>query len=589
MRFRIQWKLMASYLVLVLFIGGVFFAYLSYTLDTHLADEIRENLSSETRLARLIALRDIGDMGRDAPRTAAAISGEIRARVTIILADGRVVGDSDVPPSQLEGLENHLQRPEVQAALKNGTGSAIRYSATLKTPMLYTAIPLRTAAGEKGILRLALPLTSLEKAKASIRTLLAASLLLGLVIALVLSYILSRVTSRSLRTITTLATQIGSGEFSRRIPVTTRDEVGELARVMNDMSARIESHMEQISAEKSRLDTILRGMGEGLMVSDARGQITLVNPAFLELFALTENVEGRYIIEIARHPALHDAFRSIVASGSERLEELTLGLGDERNVLTHWVPLTEEGELQGVVAVFHDITDIKKLEKIRRDFVANVSHELRTPVTVIKGYAEALIAGALESDPARARRFIEIIYSHSERLANLIGDLLTLSQLESGTLRLELTGVNLERVARHAAELLEQKAAAKEIAVDCSRLTAAPIILADPGRLEQVLINLLDNAIKYSPPGGSVSLLVSDEGPLVKVGVKDTGMGIPPTDLARIFERFYRVDAARSREEGGTGLGLSIVKHIVQLHGGTVGVESEHGKGSTFWFTLKKA
>ncbi|WP_298269152.1 two-component system histidine kinase PnpS [Geobacter sp.] len=589
MRFRIQWKLMASYLVLVLFIGGVFFAYLSYTLDTHLAEEIRENLASETRLARLIAQRNIGDMRRDAPRTASTISDEIRARVTIILADGVVVGDSEVPPDQLGTLENHLQRPEVQAALRSGSGSSVRYSATIRTPMLYTAVPLKTAAGEGGILRLALPLTSLEKAKASIRTLLAASLLIGLAIALVLSYILSRVTSRSLRTMTTLATQIGSGEFTRRIPVTTRDEVGELARVMNEMSARIEHHMEQISAEKARLDTILRGMGEGLMVSDARGEITLVNPAFLELFALSENVEGRHIIEITRHPALHDAFRSVVASGSERLEELTLGLGEERHVLTHWVPLTEEGKLHGVVAVFHDITDIKKLEKIRRDFVANVSHELRTPVTVIKGYAEALIGGTLESDPARARRFIEIIYSHSDRLAALIGDLLTLSRLESGMLRLELTGVNLERVARHVAGLLEQKAAVEKITIDCAPLVGAPTVLADPGRLEQVLINLLDNAIKYSPSGSAVSLMVSDEGAMVKVGVKDTGIGIPPADLARIFERFYRVDAARSREEGGTGLGLSIVKHIVQLHGGSVGVKSVHGKGSTFWFTLKKA
>jgi len=588
-RFTIQWKLMASYLFLVLFIGGVFFAYLSHTLNHHLTAEIRQNLATEARLTQMIARRDIGRMRDDAPAVAAAISREARARVTIILAGGEVAGDSEIPPEQLKTVENHLNRPEVQQALKSGSGEAIRYSATVKTPMLYVAVPLKTAGGEEGVVRLALPLTALEQAKGSIRTLLAASLAVSLLAALVLSYILSRLTSRSLRTITILAKQIGRGDFSRRIPVPTRDEVGELARVMNDMAARIEEQMERTSSERNRLDTILRGMGEGLMVSDANGLITLVNPAFLDLFSLNQNVEGRHIIEIARHPALNDAFKAIVASRVERVEKMTLALGGEKHVLTHWVPLVDSGELQGVVAVFHDITDLTKLENIRRDFVANVSHELRTPVTVIKGYAEALIDGAMESDPERARRFVEIILGHSERLAALIGDLLTLSQLEAGNMNLEKTTVRPDQVARHALELLEPKAARKGIAVDCSGLAGAPPVLADPGRLEQVLVNLLDNAIKYTPEGGSISFTVASEGTMVRIGVKDTGVGIPPKDLSRVFERFYRVDAARSRDEGGTGLGLSIVKHIVQLHGGTVGVESEPGKGSVFWFTLKKA
>lgn len=589
MRFKIQWKLMASYLFLVLFIGGVFFAYLSHTLNHHLTAEIRQNLATEARLTQMIARRDMGRMRDDAPAVAAAISREARARVTIILASGEVVGDSDIAPDQLKGLENHLDRPEVQQALKSGSGEAIRYSATVKTPMLYVAVPLKTAGGEEGFVRLSLPLTALEQATGSIRTLLGASLAVSLLVALVLSYILSRVTSRSLRTITILAKQIGKGNFSRRIPVPTRDEVGELARVMNDMAARIEEQLERTSAERNRLDTILRGMGEGLMVSDANGLITMVNPAFLDLFSLKESVEGRHIIEIARHPALNDAFKAIVASRDERIEKMTLVLGEEKHVLTHWVPLVNDGELQGVVAVFHDITDLTKLENIRRDFVANVSHELRTPVTVIKGYAEALIDGTMESDPERARKFVQIILSHSERLAALIGDLLTLSQLEAGSMNLEKTTIRPDQVAKHALELLQPKATQKGIAIDCSGMAGAPPVLADPGRLEQVMVNLLDNAIKYTPQGGSISFTVAGEERMVRIGVKDTGVGIPPKDLPRIFERFYRVDTARSRDEGGTGLGLSIVKHIVQLHGGTAGVESEPGKGSEFWFTLKKA
>lgn len=589
MKFTIQWKLMASYLFLLIFIGGAFFAYLNHTLTTHLAHEIQENLQSETRLARMVAMREIRHMRQDAPGVAAIISRETRARVTVILESGEVVADSDIAPQYLGTLENHANRPEVQQALQQGGGAAVRYSATIKTPMLYVATALQTDTGEHGVLRLSLPLTAVEKAKQSIRTLLGASLAVSLVVALLLSYLLSRLTSRSLRTITNLATQLGRGDYGRRIPVITRDEVGELARVMNEMASQIEHNLARISAEKNRLDTILRGMGEGLMVSDAEGTVTLVNPAFLQLFGLSQSVEGRQIIEIARFPELHETFRAVVSSRSEHVEEMTLPLGEEKRVLTHWVPLMEEDDLRGVVAVFHDISDLKRLEAIRRDFVANVSHELRTPVTVIKGYAEALAGGLVEEDPERARRFMEIIYSHSERLADLIRDLLTLSQLESGSLQLELTQIHLDRAASHAAGLLEQKAARKEITIDTSELTNAPPVLADPGRLEQVLINLMDNALKYTPPGGSVTVAFDEADGMVRVAVHDTGIGIPSKDLPRIFERFYRVDAARSRDEGGTGLGLSIVKHIIQLHGGSITVESEHGKGTTFRFTLRKA
>jgi two-component system phosphate regulon sensor histidine kinase PhoR len=357
---------------------------------------------------------------------------------------------------------------------------------------------------------------------------------------------------------------------------------------MNDMSARIKGQLERISAEKNRLDTILRGMGEGLMVADTRGVVTLTNPAFRTLFALGEEVEGRQLIDLTRHPALHEGFRKVVASGSEQLEEITLRLSDEKTIMTHWVPLLDNGTVQGVVAVFHDISDHKRLEKIRRDFVANVSHELRTPVTIIKGYAETLLSGDLTEDPERAARFIEIIYSHSERLAHLIGDLLTLSEIESGDLGMERHPLALDGIVRRVVALLESKAQQKRIAVTCSVPDQFPQVLGDRGRLEQVVVNLLDNAIKYTPEGGTVGVSVTDEAEMVRVSVTDSGIGIPEKDLPRIFERFYRVDAARSRDQGGTGLGLSIVKHIVQIHGGSVSVSSTHGTGSTFSFTLQK-
>jgi two-component system phosphate regulon sensor histidine kinase PhoR len=358
---------------------------------------------------------------------------------------------------------------------------------------------------------------------------------------------------------------------------------------MNDMAVRIEGQLANLSAEKNRLDTILRGMGEGLIVCDAKGVITLVNPAFHALFSVKEQVEGRPLIEISRHPTLHQAFQQVIAAKHEFFAEITLPLAEEKTVLTHWVPLLAKGEIHGVVAVFHDITDLNKLERVRRDFVANVSHELRTPVTVIKGYAETLLGGVLNEDPGQARRFIEIINNHSARMANLINDLLALSELESGGMALELRPVSLHGAFNNVQRLLESKAYQKGITISLASSPEQQRVLADQGKLEQVLVNLVENAIKYTPADGSIAISAVDAGKLLRISITDTGIGIPPKDLPRIFERFYRVDEARSRELGGTGLGLAIVKHIVQLHGGTISVESRPGKGSTFSFTLTRA
>jgi two-component system phosphate regulon sensor histidine kinase PhoR len=588
MKPTMRWKLLASHLLVALVMGGALYFWLSAKLGEYMIDETRAGLISEARLARLTAAREVSDMRRDASSMASAVARETRARVTFISLTGEVLGDSEIRPSELKELDNHLQRPEVQAALKNGEGSAIRHSATLRTPMLYVALPFRSAAGEGGVLRLALPLSALQKTRTSLNAILSISLALALFLSLLLSYFLSNVTSRSLRTMAKIAGRIGEGEFSMRVPVTGRDEVGELAGVMNDMAARIEWELKSVAAEKNRLDAILRGMGEGVMVTDGKGVITLVNTAFRDLFDLREDVEGRPLLEISRHPSLHDAFKAVIETRSEKVEEFNLPLKGGRSVQTHWVPLMEREALQGVVAVFHDISELKRLEKIRRDFVANVSHELRTPVTVIKGYAETLLSGALVTDPERSGSFLEKINRHAERLSSLVDDLLVLSELESGVDRPEPPPVPIGPAIEHVCALLEEKAAAKGIAIHRQTGGETGQVIADRAKLEQVLLNLLDNAVKYTPEGGSITISTSEEEGMLKVDVRDTGIGIPEKDLPRIFERFYRVDAARSREQGGTGLGLAIVKHIVQQYSGSVSVESVPGKGSTFSFTLRK-
>jgi len=582
-----RWKLLGSYLLLILVLGGGIFVYLEQSLDAFQVSVLRSELLTEAKLARLVTENALLDLAHDAPRIATALGRAGSARVSIIDRNGRVVGDSEVKPERLAELENHLDRPEVRDALAGGSGSALRYSATLRTDMLYVTTSFLASTGP-AVIRLALPLATVNQAKARLHTLLGAGLVTVMILALIFSYILSQLISRPLRLIAESAMEIGRGNFRCRLPVNSTDELSQVATVMNDMAARIESQMDKLEQEKERLDAILSCMGDGLMVTDGAGAITLVNPAFCEMFGAPATLLGRRLIEISRHPELNDCYRLVSEESTDYRKEILLPGVRERALLTHWAPLPDDRKSRGVVAVFHDISELKRLEKIRKDFVANVSHELKTPVTVIKGYAEALLDGMVISDPQRAVAFVEIIRNHVNRQAELIGNLLTLSELESKEFSLMLHPLDLEGAARRAVTLLAAKAIERGVTVRVSGFDGLPTVLIDPGRIEQVFVNLLDNAITYTPAGGWVDLTAGAEPHEVTVSVRDTGPGIPPQSLGRVFERFYRVDAGRSREEGGNGLGLAIVKHIVQLHGGNVRVESTPGQGSVFSFTLKR-
>lgn len=578
-----RWKLFLSYIVLSLVIAGGGFGYVNHLLEQRLLDESRTNLQQQAKLAKLLAEYQKEQL----PQVLAHRLGtDIKARVTLIAADGKVTGDSDVRQDQVAGLENHLQRPEVQQALKEGSGWSVRRSETLRTTMLYVALPL--SIKHATVLRLALPLESFDAAKRDLHNLLGGAVVLLLIASILLSMLLSKITAKPLREIADAAARIGVGERGVRIPTGKGEEIDYLARVLNEMAARIEEQMQRLTSEQQRLAAILRGMGEGVMVTDTKGTIILINPAFRKQFGLPGEVEGRPLVEVCRHPDLLYAFEKQRETGTEVTCEISIA-ATNLVLMAHWVPLAGDNVKRGTVAVFHDISDLKRVETMRRDFVANVSHELRTPVAVIKGYGETLLDGALDESAERSRRFVEVMVSHAERLTSLINDILTLSRLESKDASLTLHPLDLCGTVRKAQMLMEDHARTKGIQLTINCPDDLPKVLADQGQLEQVLLNLMDNAIKYTTDGGVVSVHAEQAGERIQISVSDTGIGIPSKDLPRIFERFYRVDEGRSREQGGTGLGLSIVKHIVQLHGGEITVASDAGKGSTFTVRLPKA
>jgi len=589
MRISFRFKLMLSYLLILLVMGGSVYFYLNNSLQSSIVASLTDNLLSQTRLAALMLNRNSSSLQQDAPLLAAKLGETLTARVTIISADGTVAGDSQVQPAELGGLENHLSRPEVQEALKNGTGRAVRYSATVRHDMLYTAATFGNDGHIAGIVRLALPLSTLQNVRSGLHKTLGSALLLSFLLTLIFSFILSRLTSRPLQQVAAIAKEIGKGNFNRRLPTEWHDELGDLAGIMNEMAAKLDDQLSRLTAERNRLDAILSGMGEGLMVTDREGLITLVNPAFCRLFRVYEGLIGSPLSHISRHPALLESYDLVSQDKHELQKEMIVQTPEERFLSTHWVPLLNENGMQGVVAVFHDVTELKRLENIRRDFVANVSHELRTPVTVIKGYSETVLDGLIVENPEKTAEFVKIILSHSERLASLLNDLLSLSEMESPAFSFQMNSISVESTVRKVCNLLQGKAEAKGIVIKTSDLRTISPVMADQGRLEQVFVNLLDNAVKYSSEGGSVQINAVEEDESIRVSVKDTGPGIPAASIPRLFERFYRVDSGRSRKEGGTGLGLAIVKHIIQLHGGTIRVENNaEGPGATFSFTLKK-
>ncbi len=421
------------------------------------------------------------------------------------------------------------------------------------------------------------------------------SSLFGLIIIIPLAYFLARSLTRPIFEITQRAIQLVSSTFDREVQINPKDELGSLSRTISEMRTQLRNKIEDISKEKDYLQTILKGMMEGVLMVDGRGRILMVNDALRNLLSLHSDVADKMPLEVIRNAELEGAIRKVIQEGKSVVLELNLPSSDGRIFEVNVVPIQPSTEvipkegpmIRGTIAVFHDITRLKELEKIRQDFVANVSHELRTPLTTIKGYAETLLEGALKEDVAS--QFVQVIKRHTDRLTKIVEDLLVLSKIESKEFRLNLEFLSLPELINEVLDLAKDAAVKKNISITKNEISPSLLVEADRDYIEQVLVNLLDNAIKYTPEGGKVTVsAIEKDQKEIEISVQDNGIGIPQKDLPRIFERFYRVDKGRSQELGGTGLGLSIVKHIIQVHRGRIWAESQLGKGSTFNFTLPK-
>jgi two-component system, OmpR family, phosphate regulon sensor histidine kinase PhoR len=556
--------------------------YLRPALEKLLTDRIRDDLLVRARLVAHDARRRTRSGGAGgAGELAAELAGLARVRVSLIGPDGFVRGDSEV--DALGPLENHSHRPEVAEALAGREGSDIRYSTTLRQRLMYVAVPV--AGGELRVARLAMHLSHVERVVAQLRGLLLWATVVALAVAVLMSTGAAQLVSRGVRRMTQSALRMARGDLEHRIAASGRDEIASLGRALDDLAASLSQSLGALRGERDRLDRVLSGMEEGVIVVGPDGVIVLVNPALREMLLLDGAVVGQPLREQLRHPELHALLEAAARPGGDaRSAEIDLAGLRPRRVLVHAAHL--RGEEGGVLAVLVDVTSLRKLESLRRDFVANVSHELRTPIAAARSAAETLHGRA--RDPETTIGFVEIIERNLERLQQLVEDLLDLSRIESRELTLNPEPCELEALVDRVLALHRERAGRKKIDLAADRLGRLTIT-ADRRALEQVLSNLVDNAVKYCSEGASVRVGAAVQGAALRITVADTGPGIAAEHLPRLFERFYRIDAGRSRELGGTGLGLAIVKHLVEAMRGRVEVESEVGRGSRFSFTLPDA
>jgi len=585
---RLLWQLYPSYLLITLISLLAVSLFASSAFKQFFLERTAADLKSrahllEKQVGNYIAPLD--EMSVDSICKSAGRQSSIR--ITVILPSGKVVGDSEEAP---ENMNNHANRFEVAEALLGNIGTSDRYSSTLRQDMMYVAIPLEKNNEVIAVLRTSIPITSIYDELKSIQIKIGFGYLLIALFAAGVSLFISKRISRPIEEMKKGAEQFACGDLAYRMPAPDTQEMGGLAEAMNQMAAHLDDRIKTAIKQRNELEAVLSSMKEGVIAIDRDEKIISINQAAARMFkSNSSDLEQRSIQEVIRNHELQKIVKSVLGSGDHAEGDIVLYQDEESILNIQTTSFRDEGEnFIGIIVVLNDVTRLRRLENMRKEFVSNVSHEIKTPLTAIKGFVETLSHGAMEN-PGEAKRFLNIIEKHVNRLVAIIEDLMRLSVIEQKdkSKEIKLIKGNIRSVIKTAIQVCQAKAEAKSIKVDliCNEDISAGI---DPPLLEQAAVNLLDNAVKYSDKDGLVQIEAIITDTEVCISFKDYGIGIPKEHLPRLFERFYRVDKARSRKLGGTGLGLANVKHIIQTHGGYVTVESKSGKGSNFVIHLPK-
>jgi len=581
---RIRWRIAIPYVVLLIAsLVGLFLCAASLMRTMYL-DRLETQLQAESRVLSEVFQEPVsrGEPGGDVQEMAERYSQLLQARVTVIRADGKVLADSEYPWST---MDNHLIRPEVRQAIHVGVGSRTRLSDTLTYEMLYVAVPITLDGTMQGVMRVAMPLSQIEAELSSLRQALIVVAVITGMAALLLSVLIAERTAAPIRRLTRVAQRLTKGDLDARLLPSTRDEVGVLTRAFNEMADTLRDTIERLDDERSHLSAVLKHMADGVLITDGRGAVQLMNPGAEQILGVKmADTLGKSLAQVARHHDIIDLWNRCYQGGEEQASLIEV---DRREAFLQVIvtPL-HSAEPHACLVILQDLTRVRRLETIRRDFISNISHELRTPLASLRALADTLRDGALE-DPPAARRFLDRMDTEVDALAQMVCELLELSRIESGQVPVRLVSTPLKDAIVPAVERLRPQAERAGLALHLTLPEDAPNVLADAERVQQVVTNLVHNAIKFTPTGGQISVGMRVEGEEVIVVVRDTGVGIPDEVLPRIFERFYKADRARSR--GGTGLGLAIAKHIVQSHGGRIWAESKEGRGSALYFSLAVA
>ncbi|MDQ7793550.1 MAG: ATP-binding protein [bacterium] len=563
-------RLLASYLALVLFAGGSLVLVLSWSLRRQAMADLVDRYTSEAELiARLVA----PDVARQGDLVSIhQVAAERDTRITVIAADGTVLADSEQDPA---GMDPHGDRPEVRQARERGKGHAVRHSRTLGLDMLYVAVPVTHAGEMVGVTRVAVPLAAVNASLRRLTLVVLACLAPSVLLAAGISVRMAGSIAGPVEALTQTARRLAQGDLQARAPLTSDDELDITAATLNDMAESLHRHMETTAADKRRLEVVLEAMTSAVLFLDEAGRVQLANPAAVSYLGVDlGDLTGKNHWQVMRDYQLASLVEQSLETGTVRRQEVKLAFPRELVLDVSVIPLS--GTPGGVLVVTYDLTGLRRLERLRSEFVANVSHELKTPVTAVQGFAETLMATKCAND-ADVREFAGIIHSEASRLAGLIEDLLELSRLESGAAKPVSERLDLTRLAAQAVERLLPSAGSRRMSL--AGPGGVPVTVHGDGRqLEQAAVNLIDNAIKYGRPGGTVEVTVTTEGDSALLRVADDGPGIAREDLPRVFERFYRADKARSSRQPGAGLGLAIVKHVAGAHGGEASVSSEPGR-----------